>query len=144
MSSPGPCETFRMEDRALNREPGKQWAWFIPYVSTGVATVVARHVEAPRVVHLSIGVAAGVLWQLLNRRDLASRLTFPAVLISVGVVAMLVSGSAFEWDDMNTAGLLWIGVVLGLIYTEHVQRWWDRTAWRRELTTEPSRTEVSR
>ena len=131
-----------MEGRALNRETGR-WAFLVPYFSSSVAAVIAIHLEAPRVVHFTIGVAAGVVWQLLYRRDLASRLTFAAVVVSVAVVGALVTRSPIFWDDMNTAGLWGVGVVLGLIYTEHVQRWRDRTAWRRELPSEPATAETS-
>lgn len=73
---------------------------------------------------------AGVAWQLLFRRDLVSRLTLMAVVVTVGVIATLASRQEFVWQDMDTGGLYAIGVLLGLIYSEHFQRWRDRTAVR--------------
>ncbi|MGZ4493232.1 MAG: hypothetical protein ACXVWU_00900 [Nocardioides sp.] len=115
-----------MEGRALNREPGKQWAWIIPWFSGGVASVVGDATGAHRVSFFIIGVVAGVVWQVLFRRDLTSRLTLMAMISTVGLVAVLVSGDEFVWSDMNTGGLYAIGVLLGLIYTEQFQRWRDR------------------
>ncbi len=80
------------------------------------------------------GLAAGVVWQLLSRRDLTARLTFMAVLVTIGVLATLAARQEFVWEDMDTAGLLAIGILLGLIYTEHYQRWRDRTAGHQTVT----------
>ena len=74
------------------------------------------------------GLAAGAAWQLLYPRYLASRLTFIAVLVIIGVIVNLAARREFVWEDMDTVGLLAIGILLGLIYTEHYQRWRDRTA----------------
>lgn len=120
-----------MEGRALNREPRKQWAWLAPWLSSGVASVIADVTGAERVSFFLTGLAAGLIWQLLYRRDLASRLTPMSVVVTVGVVAALTTRQELRWNDMNTVGLLAIGVLLGLIYTEQYQRWQDRTAWKR-------------
>jgi hypothetical protein len=121
-----------MEGRAVKSDPRMQWSWLVPWFSGGIATSIENHLSAPRVTHFVVGLAAGVIWQLLYRRDLTARLTFMAVFVTCFVVGMLVTRSEFEWNDMNTTGLLFIGMLLGLIYTEHLQRWRDRTAWRRE------------
>ena len=76
--------------------------------------------------YLVTGLAAGAVWQLLFRRDLTSRLTFMAVLVTIGVFATLVAREEFVWQDMDTGGLLAIGILLGLIYTEQYQRWRER------------------
>jgi hypothetical protein len=115
-----------VEGRVLKREPRKHWAWLIPWSSGGVASIIGDKVGADRVSSLIVGLAAGVVWQLLFRRDLTSRLTFMAVLVTVGLIATLASRQEFVWDDMDTAGLYAIGILLGLIYTEHYQRWRDR------------------
>ena len=108
-----------------------QWSWLVPWFSGAMASAFDSAVDAPRVSNFVVGLAAGVIWQLIYRRDLTSRLTFMAVCVTGLVATVLVSRSEFEWSDMNTAGLLCIGILLGLIYTEHFQRWRDRTAWRR-------------
>jgi uncharacterized membrane protein len=74
-----------------------------------------------------------MVWQLLFRRDLTSRLTFMGVVVTVGVIATLVSRQEFFWQDMDTVGLYAIGVLLGLIYTEHYQRRRDRVDARQSL-----------
>ncbi len=121
-----------MEGLALNRQRN-QWAWLIPWFSGGIASVIGDVTHADRVSFFLTGLAAGAVWQLLNRRDLTSRLTFIAVLVTVGVVASLFAREEFAWQDMNTVGLLAIGILLGLIYAEHYQRWHVRTAWKRTV-----------
>jgi len=122
-----------MEGVATKREPRKQWSWLVPWFAGGVANFLSVHLNAPHVSNFVVGVAAGVIWQLLYRRDLTSRLTFMSVCATGLVVGVLVTRSDFEWNDMNTTGLLFIGILLGLIHTEHLQRWRDRTVWRREV-----------
>ena len=127
-----------MEGRALNREPRRQWAWLVPWFSGGVASLVGSSTGADRVSSLLVGLAAGAVWQLLFRRDLVSRLTFMAVVVTVGVLATLAAREEFVWQDMDTAGLYAIGVLLGLIYTEHYQRWRDGAVVRQSLDPSPS------
>lgn len=120
------CDHVAVEGHALKREPRKRWAWLVPWFSGGIASVAGNATGADRVSAFIIGLAAGAVWQLLCRRDLASRLTFMAVVVTVGLIATLAARQAFVWEDMNTAGLHAIGILLGLIYTEHYQRWRDR------------------
>ena len=120
------CDHVAVQGRALKREPRKQWAWLVPWFSGGVASVVGDTTGADRASFLIIGLAAGVVWQLLFRRDLTSRLTFMAVVVTVGLVATLATRQAFVREDIDTAGLHAIGILLGLIYAEHYQRWRDR------------------
>ena len=117
-----------MEGRALDRRPRRQWAWLVPWFSGAVASVIAGATNAERVSFFLTGLVAGVVWQLLYRRDLASRLMFMAVLVTVGVITNLAARQEFVWEDMDTVGLLAIGILLGLVHTEHYQRWRDRTA----------------
>lgn len=127
------CEHLRVEGRALNREPRKQWAWAVAWFSGAVAPLIGNVTGADRVSAFTIGVLGGVVWQLLFRRDLTSRLTFMAVVVTVGVIVTLATRHEFVWQDMDTAGLHAIGILLGLIYTEHYQRWRDRTVARDSL-----------
>lgn len=53
-----------------------------------------------------------------------------AVVVTVGLIATLVAQQEFAWQDMDTAGLHAIGILLGLIYTEQYQRLRDREAAR--------------
>lgn len=117
-----------MQGRALDSQPRRQWAWLVPWFSGAVASVIAGATDAERVSFFLTGSVAGAVWQLLYRRDLASRLLFMAVLVSVGVIANLAARQEFVWEDMDTVGLLAIGILVGLVYTEHFQRWRDRTA----------------
>ena len=90
--------------------------------------MIASATNAERVSFFLTGLVAGAVWQLLHRRDLAARLLFMAVLVTVGVIANLAARQEFVWEDMDTVGLLAIGILLGLVYTEHYQRRRDRTA----------------
>ena len=117
-----------VEGRALRREPRKQWAWLVPWFSGGAASLIGSVTNADRWSHFLIGLAAGAVWQLLFRRDLTARLTLMALIVTVGVLATLAARQDFVWEDMDTGGLLAIGILLGLIYTEQYQRWRDRTA----------------
>ena len=117
-----------MEGRALNSGRRKQWAWLVPWFSGGIASLIGNATNADRLSYFLTGLAAGVVWQLLFRRDLTARLTFMAVLVTIGVLATLAARQEFVWDEMDTAGLLAIGILLGLIYTEQYQRWRDRIA----------------
>ena len=126
-----------MEGRALNREPRKQWAWLVPWFSGGIASLIGNATNADRVSFFLTGLAAGVVWQLLFRRDLTARLTFMAALVTIGVLATLAARQEFVWEDMDTAGLLAIGILLGLIHTEQYQRWRDRTAGHQPVTHAP-------
>lgn len=117
-----------MEGRALNHEPRRQWAWLVPWFSGGIASLIGSATNADRASHFLTGLAAGAVWQLLFRRDLTARLTFMAVLLTVAVLATLAAREEFVWEDMDTGGLLAIGILLGLIYAEQYQRWRDRTA----------------
>lgn len=117
-----------MEGRALNREPRKQWAWLVPWFSGGIASLIGDATNADRLSYFLTGLAAGAVWQLLFRRDLTARLTLMALLVTIGVLATLAARQEFVWEDMDTGGLLAIGILLGLIYTEQYQRWRDRTA----------------
>lgn len=123
-----------MEGRARNREPRRQWTWVVAWFSGAIAAPIGDVANAPRVSFFLTGLATGAVWQLLNRRDLTSRLTFMAVLVTVAVSVTLATREEFVWEDMDTAGLLAIGILLGLIYTEQFQRWRDRTAWKESVS----------
>ena len=130
------CEYARVEGRALNSEPGKHWAWLVPWFSGGVPAVIGGPAAAERASFFVVGLLAGAVWQLLFRRDLTSRLTVMSVLVGVGVVATLAAREGFVWDDMDAAGLYAIGILLGLIYTENYLRWRDRAARRSHRSTQ--------
>jgi hypothetical protein len=115
-----------VEGRARDTEPGSRWAWLVPWYCGGVASAVANATGAERAAHFAVGLLAGVAWQLLYRRDLTSRLAAPAVVAGGGIVAVLATRATFAWEDMDTAGLYAIGVLLGVFYTEHFQRLRDR------------------
>jgi Na+-translocating ferredoxin:NAD+ oxidoreductase RnfA subunit len=115
-----------VEGRALNREPRQQWAWLVPWFSGGVGSLIGYATGAERASAFVVGIAAGAAWQLLYRRDLTSRLTFMAAVVTIGVIATLAAHGEFVSEDAETAGLYATGILIGLIYTEHYQRWQDR------------------
>ena len=105
-------------------------SWF----SGGIASLIGSATHADRVPFLLTGLAAGTVWQLSFRRDLTARLMFMAVLVTIGVLATLVAREEFVWQDMDTGGLLAIGILLGLIYPEQYQRWADRATGHQRAT----------
>jgi hypothetical protein len=119
-------DSVRVEGRALNREPRQRWAWLVPWFSGGVGSLIGSATGADRASAFVVGIAAGAAWQLLYRRDLTSRLTFMAAIVTIGVIATLAAQGEFVSEDTETAGLYATGILLGLIYTEHYQRWQDR------------------
>lgn len=83
--------------------------------------------DLERAVWYVAGLAAGVVWQLLYRRDLTSRLTLAAVCTGLAMTSALVSRTDIVWDDMNTEGLYAFGTLLGLIFAEQYLRRRDRS-----------------
>ena len=67
-----------------------------------------------------LGLVMGGLWQILNRRDLADRLLFPALVCLVAVVSSALSpdGSYFVGELLYAVGL-----VTGLVLAEQLLRW---------------------
>lgn len=120
-----------MEGRALDQDPRRQWGWVVPWLLSALVPLAADVTGADRVSSFALGLVGGVAWQLIHRRDLASRLWVLSVLVGFGVGASLVTRSPIIWSDMDTTGLYAIGVLLSLVWTEHVQRWRERSAWRR-------------
>ncbi|MCG8150449.1 hypothetical protein GUY44_08160 [Pimelobacter simplex] len=110
-----------VEGRALGRLPWQQRnAYLIPLAAGLVASLVAPMTGSPRAVWGLAGVVGGVLWQLAYRRDLVDRLTFPVALLTVSGVLALVPDVTFETADGGA--LLWVGVLVGLVWTEHYLR----------------------
>lgn len=68
------------------------------------------------------GIAAGTAWQVLNRRDLTSRLTVIASVVGVLVKLSVASGDALVWSDLLVDGVYYVGVLLALIFTEQCLR----------------------
>lgn len=120
----------------------------MPWLTGGLVTVVSDATGATRVPSFLLGLAAGAAWQLVNRRDLASRLLLLSVLAGIGVTVALVSRSPLDWSDMDTSGLYAIGLLLGLVWTEHLLRWQEvRTSSRRPASpsaTRPDRRRTGR
>ena len=126
-----------VEGRARDRDPRREWAWVVAWFSVYVASLVEDLTHAGRAPYFLVGIAGGAYWQLLHRRDLVSRLTFVAALVTVGIGLVLVTREPFVWDDMDTVGLHAIGVLVGLVFTEQYLR--RRDATRR--TAEPAPAE---
>lgn len=117
------------EGRALGRLPWQQRnAWLIPMAASAVANLVAPLIGSPRALWGLAGVVGGVLWQLIYRRDLVERLTFPVAVLTVSGVMALIPGATF--DTTGDGAVLGVGVLVGLVWTEHYLRWRDRTPWR--------------
>lgn len=126
-----------MEGRARKETTAERWAWVIPMWAGVPASIFADATNAPRTSYFLTGIAAGVAWQWWYRRDLTSRLTFISAVAAIAVTFNLVAREAFHWEDMNTLGLAWIGILIGLVHTEQYRRWQDRKAVRQ--AAEPAR-----
>lgn len=114
-----------VEGRALSRLPWRQRnAWLIPGIAGGIANLVAPMIGSPRAAWGLAGVIGGVLWQLAYRRDLVERLTFPVALVTVSGVMALLPNATFEMTDRGV--VFGLGVLVGLVWTEHWSRWRDR------------------
>ena len=111
----------------------------MPWLVGALVPVVAQVTGATRVPSFLLGLGAGAAWQLLHRRDLASRLLLLSVLAGFGIAVALISRSPLDWHDMDTSGLYATGLLLALVWTEHLQRWQEvRTASRRAASDAPT------
>ena len=95
--------------------------WLLGYVFSGVTVGSVGFLVA-----FVVGVAAGAVWQVVARRDVAERLTWVAGLT-------LATGAAFAVDsvvDSSTSSNLWVGapviylvaVLSSVVITERVLR----------------------
>ncbi|MFC7597539.1 hypothetical protein ACFQU3_19645 [Terrabacter sp. GCM10028922] len=78
------------------------------------------------------GMAIGSLWQLLDRRDLAKRLTVPALFVVIGGLLQAATGDVSAQVQGMVTGL---GLVAGLVLAE---QWLRRSDSRAERTPEDS------
>jgi len=116
-----------MEGRAHDRHPRRQrWAVMVPLTVGLAANDLTALDEVGRVLIVVLGMAAGAAWQLLYRRDLVARLTFPVGAALVAVLVQAVQGEPVtlgEPDTDTTARLTYAFAVLGgLLATEQVLR----------------------
>lgn len=116
-----------MEGRALDRQPYQGWAFMVPAFGSIVVSEMADAADAGRTPSLVVGLAAGVAWQLLYRRDLVSRLAVPAVLSVVVLVLSVLPGVKAEGGDGPALTYL-LCVVVGLVLAELRLRRQDRRA----------------
>lgn len=82
-----------------------------------------------------IGVMIGIAWQLLDRRDLASRLFFPAIALALFLIIDAFTQSML----MSPVGtLVGVGIVAGLIMAELWLRRGDKSPAREYISqTDP-------
>lgn len=67
------------------------------------------------------GIVAGLLWQLLNRRDLADRFTFLAVCVCLGAAFLALDSSSYLLANAGPGHAL-AGVLAGAVLCERVTR----------------------
>ena len=114
------------EDEAS--ETARRWAWWIPGVAMGMADILTDAFgHGAQLLHLTFGLAGGIAWQLLYRRDLVSRLSLITAVWGVAAVVALVAGAPVKpTGQLVSDGLGVFGVLLGLVQTEQWLRWRDR------------------
>ncbi|TNM38603.1 hypothetical protein FHP29_15350 [Nocardioides albidus] len=132
-----------MEGRAPPR-PYQGFAWIVPLFALVAAANVHQHQDAGRAPYAVLGVAGGAAWQLLDRRDLAARLTWPVVFAGAALVLALAANEPLVLGDTaaQTQGRLIFafGVLSGLVLTEDVLRWRDGRAARLSPEEGPATT----
>lgn len=112
-------------------------AFVIPFIAVGVGTRL--QVEPTSTNRLAFGLAlvlglgAGILWQVLDRRDVVNRLRFPAVALLAGLVVFAGLGVGTLSTDVLASGAC---MAAGLVLTE---LWWRR---QDEKATETTRHTV--
>ncbi len=119
-----------MEGRALDRVARQGWAWFLPACGIGFGQGGQALFDAERVPYVLAGAVMGAAWQLLYRRDLVARLTWPALMACLVVGTTLVSREEFERSDetmtAESAVLYFVALLAALVLTEQFLRWQDR------------------
>lgn len=114
----------------------------VPLLGSLAVVEMVRLGEAGRAPLLVLGLAAGAAWQLLFRRDLLPRLTWPAAFGGVVVAVAIARGEPIALGDdaaETSARLLYsFGVLCGLVAAEQYLRWRDRRAERLSLEEGPA------
>ncbi|MDN4161095.1 hypothetical protein [Nocardioides abyssi] len=94
--------------------------WLLPVVALFVGGGIGdshRMVGHTALLVLGLGTTAGVLWQLLNRRDLTNRLTFLACCVVVGAAFLALAPSGYLLANSGPGHVL-AGMLAGLVLTE--------------------------
>ncbi len=120
----------------------RQYAWIVVWLLSG-AFATARPSDPRFVAALAVGVAVGVLWQVLARRDVAQRLTALAAagLVSAGFWAF---ASATQQESMNAdsgPAVYFLGVACAVILTEPVLQRRELGPVTRDLVHAPDEAE---
>ncbi|MGZ4452477.1 MAG: hypothetical protein ACXVD1_05720 [Nocardioides sp.] len=107
--------------RDLHRRPGdltlrQRWAYLIPVLVCAVDWRAHLPAQIGLVVSFFLGLAAGVLWQCLFRRDLVERFLGFSVLAVIFVLIAMLPGDVV--DSRSTEDLDWLGVFVGLVLCE--------------------------
>lgn len=93
---------------------------------------MADATDAERAPYVVLGLAAGAAWQLLYRRDLVSRLTFPVVAGAVALLVSVLPGGELRLGDSPAEGralaIHFFCILVGLVLAEQHLRRQDRRA----------------
>ncbi|WP_408897680.1 hypothetical protein ACJ5H2_00900 [Nocardioides sp. R1-1] len=135
-----------MEGRA-HVKPYEGFAWVVPLFALVAAANVHGIQDAARAPYAVLGLAGGAAWQLLDRRDLAARLTWPVVFGGVGLLVALAAREPLVLGDTRAESLgraiFGFGVLCGLVLTERYLRWRERRAERLSPEEGPATTRGS-
>lgn len=115
-----------IEGRARKpRTPRTGLTWLLPWAALGFGEeLVATNMASARWLSVAFmcGAVAGVLWQVLYRRDLVDRLTFFAGLILALVAFGAIGGARVSMQNSAGETFAGLGILAALVFTERWQR----------------------
>ena len=108
-------------------------AFVIPFVAVGVGMrLEIEPTSTNRITFglaLVVGLGSGILWQVLDRRDVVNRLRFPTVALLSGLLVFAGFGAGTLSTDVLASGAC---MAAGLVLTE---LWWRRQDEKASQTT---------
>lgn len=109
----------------------RPWPWFFVVVLFATGVRIGQEVTVQPTawnrIYPIVGAVLGVVWQLVDRRDLADRLVFPAVFFGFAPIVLAAVTSPPEQPSVDLTRMLFAaGVLAGLVGCEHWLRRRDR------------------
>ena len=111
----------------------KRWAeglYVVPFIGLTVASGLGPPVAASTTMSAvsAGGLAVGMLWQALNRKDLADRLLWLAAIFAIGVLFQILTSLGSGSGELRISGLLFMcGATSGVVLAEAALRKRERS-----------------